>query len=29
VRKYVPLLAWLPGYDRGLLTRDVVAGITV
>jgi sulfate permease, SulP family len=29
VRKYIPLLAWLPGYDRGLLTRDVVAGITV
>jgi SulP family sulfate permease len=29
VKKYVPLLAWLPGYDRGLLTRDVVAGITV
>jgi SulP family sulfate permease len=29
VKKYLPLLAWLPGYDRGLLTRDVVAGITV
>jgi sulfate permease, SulP family len=29
MRKYIPLLAWLPGYDRGLLTRDVVAGITV
>ena len=29
MRKYIPLLTWLPGYDRGLLTRDVVAGITV
>jgi SulP family sulfate permease len=29
VRRYIPLLTWLPGYDRGLLSRDVVAGITV
>ena len=29
MRRYVPLLSWLPGYDRGLLTRDVVAGVTV
>ena len=28
-RRYVPLLDWLPRYDRGFLTRDVLAGLTV
>jgi SulP family sulfate permease len=29
MKRYVPALDWLPKYDRGFLTRDVVAGITV
>jgi high affinity sulfate transporter 1 len=29
VKKYIPLLDWLPRYDRRLLSRDAVAGITV
>jgi high affinity sulfate transporter 1 len=29
IRRYVPILTWLPAYDRGLLRYDVVAGVTV
>ena len=29
VRRYVPILSWLPAYDRGNLRFDVVAGATV
>jgi SulP family sulfate permease len=29
LKRYVPLLAWLPQYHRRLLTRDGVAGLTV
>jgi SulP family sulfate permease len=29
VRRYVPILAWLPGYDRSWLSFDVVAGLTL
>jgi SulP family sulfate permease len=29
VRRYVPILAWLPGYDRSWLTFDAIAGLTL
>jgi high affinity sulfate transporter 1 len=29
VRRFVPILSWLPGYDRSLLRFDVVAGATI
>ncbi len=29
LRRYVPILSWLPRYDRGFLTKDTVAGLTV
>jgi sulfate permease, SulP family len=29
VRRYVPILAWLPGYDRTWLRYDVIAGATI
>jgi SulP family sulfate permease len=29
IRRYVPLLVWLPSYDRGWLRFDVIAGATV
>jgi high affinity sulfate transporter 1 len=29
VRRYVPILTWLPAYDRGLLRYDVIAGATI
>jgi SulP family sulfate permease len=29
IRRYVPILAWLPTYDRSWLTFDVIAGLTV
>jgi len=29
LRQYVPILEWLPRYDRGLLTRDAVAGLNL
>jgi len=29
VRKYVPILSWLPSYDRSWLRPDVIAGATV
>jgi SulP family sulfate permease len=29
VRRFVPILTWLPAYDRSLLRFDVIAGATV
>jgi sulfate permease, SulP family len=29
VRRFVPILAWLPGYDRSWLTVDAIAGLTL
>jgi high affinity sulfate transporter 1 len=29
LRRFVPILAWLPAYDRSLLRFDVIAGATV
>jgi sulfate permease, SulP family len=29
VRRYVPILAWLPKYDRSWLSFDVIAGLTL
>jgi SulP family sulfate permease len=29
LRRYLPLLVWLPAYDRSLLRFDVIAGATV
>jgi SulP family sulfate permease len=29
VRRYVPILSWLPRYDRSWLTFDAVAGLTL
>jgi len=29
VRRYVPILAWLPAYDRSWLSFDVIAGLTL
>jgi sulfate permease, SulP family len=29
VRRFVPILVWLPGYERGNLRFDVIAGATV
>ena len=29
LRRFVPILTWLPGYDRSLLRFDVIAGATV
>ncbi len=30
IRRYVPILSWLPGYrQRGTFSADVVAGISV
>jgi high affinity sulfate transporter 1 len=29
ITRYVPLLGWLPGYDRGWLRPDFLAGLTV
>jgi sulfate permease, SulP family len=29
VRRYVPILSWLPRYDRGWLGFDVIAGLTL
>jgi hypothetical protein len=26
--RYVPILAWLPKYDRGRLRPDFIAGLT-
>ena len=28
-RSYVPILNWLPGYDRGWLRLDLIAGLTL
>jgi SulP family sulfate permease len=29
VKRFVPILSWLPGYDRSWLTFDTVAGLTL
>src|SRR5512138_3588540 len=29
IRRYVPILTWLPAYDRGFLRFDLIAGATV
>jgi high affinity sulfate transporter 1 len=29
VRRYIPILSWLPGYDRSWLRFDVIAGLTL
>ena len=29
LRRYVPILTWLPAYDRGWLRFDVIAGATI
>src|SRR5262249_8226512 len=29
IRRFVPLLTWLPAYDRGDLRFDVIAGATI
>jgi hypothetical protein len=29
VRRYLPVLSWLPGYRRACLPRDAIAGLTV
>jgi high affinity sulfate transporter 1 len=29
IRRYVPILAWLPSYDRSWLSFDVIAGLTL
>lgn len=29
IRRFVPILRWLPSYDRGFLRLDVIAGATV
>jgi sulfate permease, SulP family len=29
LKRYVPILAWLPGYDRSWLTFDAIAGLTL
>ena len=29
IRRYLPILTWLPAYDRGFLRFDVIAGATV
>lgn len=29
IERYVPILGWLPGYDRSWLTVDAIAGLTL
>ena len=29
LRRYVPVISWLPGYDRSWLTVDTIAGLTL
>jgi high affinity sulfate transporter 1 len=29
IRRYVPILSWLPAYDRSLLRFDAIAGVTI
>jgi SulP family sulfate permease len=29
LRRYLPILGWLPSYDRGLLSGDAIAGLSV
>ena len=28
-KRNIPILSWLPGYNRGWLTADVIAGLTL
>jgi len=29
IKRYIPILSWLPRYDRSWLTADVIAGLTL
>jgi sulfate permease, SulP family len=29
LKRYIPILSWLPGYNRGWLSADVIAGLTL
>jgi high affinity sulfate transporter 1 len=29
VKRFIPILSWLPGYDRSWLTVDIIAGLTL
>src|SRR5512136_2117885 len=29
LRRYIPILSWLPHYDRTWLTVDIIAGLTL
>lgn len=29
IRRYLPILSWLPRYDRSWLTADIIAGLTL
>jgi SulP family sulfate permease len=29
VKRFLPVLSWLPGYDRSWLTFDAIAGLTL
>jgi SulP family sulfate permease len=29
LKRNIPILSWLPGYNRGWLTADVIAGLTL
>ena len=29
IRRFIPILSWLPGYDRSWLAVDIVAGLTL
>ena len=29
IRRFIPILAWLPRYDRSWLSLDVLAGLTL
>ena len=29
VKRFIPILSWLPSYDRSWLTVDIIAGLTL
>ena len=29
IRRFIPILSWLPRYDRSWLTVDIIAGLTL
>jgi MFS superfamily sulfate permease-like transporter len=29
IRRYIPILSWLPRYDRSWLSIDLIAGLTL